>query len=550
METQMSKLRRTLFLPAFLLAAVAVGQQMEDGIPVTDAMVIAKCGACHMRDERGLMQRISWVRATPEGWQETFRKMVLGHGLALTAEEGRTILKYLTANHGLAPEEAKAISYDAERRMREEEIPDASVSSNCTRCHSVAKALSRRRSAAEWETFAKSHAQRFKIPAEETVSYLTATAPLHSPAWAAWSKQTNKASLAGRWLITAFVPGHGSYYGELQADADGDTEFNTKVTLKSVRDGSTLIRAGRSAVYGNHTWRGRSKGSMPPASLTDLANETREALEFSSDQNSAQGRWFWGQYQEFGFDVKLRRPGSGPTLLLVEGAAIKPGSRANRLRLIGEKFPAELTARDLNLGAGVTVRAIVSHTASEVVVDVDAAANAPLGKHDVTVAKSIAPGALAVYDRVDYIKLTPQSALASFADQARKTGYQQFDAVGYQRGPDGRARTADDVELGSMEVDWSIEVFYEDENPNRGVVGSVSSTGLFTPASKSLNTNVDLWVIATAKKEKDNEGEPLVAKAYLVLTVPMYTFNGRQYVRDLDRWVDGGPAPAQLGDLQ
>jgi quinohemoprotein amine dehydrogenase len=122
--------------------------------------------------------------------------------------------------------------------------------------------------------------------------------------------------------------------------------------------------------------------------------------------------------------------------------------------------------------------------------------------------------------------------------------------VGYQRGPDGRARTADDVELGSMEVDWSIEVFYEDENPNRGVVGSVSSTGLFTPASKSLNTNVDLWVIATAKKEKDNEGEPLVAKAYLVLTVPMYTFNGRQYVRDLDRWVDGGPAPAQLGDLQ
>ena len=49
-----------------------------------------------------------------------------------------------------------------------------------------------------------------------------------------------------------------------------------------------------------------------------------------------------------------------------------------------------------------------------------------------------------------------------------------------------------------------------------------------------------MWVIATAKDEK--ESRPLVGKSYLVVTVPMYTFGGRRYVRDLDRWIDDGPA--------
>jgi len=49
-------------------------------------------------------------------------------------------------------------------------------------------------------------------------------------------------------------------------------------------------------------------------------------------------------------------------------------------------------------------------------------------------------------------------------------------------------------------------------------------------------------VIATATSEKDKAGKPLVGKAYLVVTVPSYTFNGRRYVRDLGRWVDDGPA--------
>ena len=42
----------------------------EEGIPVTDPVVLAKCGGCHTKDAKGNLSRISWERATPEGWEE------------------------------------------------------------------------------------------------------------------------------------------------------------------------------------------------------------------------------------------------------------------------------------------------------------------------------------------------------------------------------------------------------------------------------------------------------------------------------------------------
>lgn len=56
----------------------------EEGIPVTDALVISKCGGCHTRDAKGNMLRISWERATPEGWEEAIKRMVRLNGLTLT----------------------------------------------------------------------------------------------------------------------------------------------------------------------------------------------------------------------------------------------------------------------------------------------------------------------------------------------------------------------------------------------------------------------------------------------------------------------------------
>src|SRR5271154_5353376 len=74
----------------------------EAGIPVTSPLVISKCGGCHAKDEKGNMLRISWERATPEGWEEAIKRMVRLRGVALKPEDARSILKYLATYHGLS----------------------------------------------------------------------------------------------------------------------------------------------------------------------------------------------------------------------------------------------------------------------------------------------------------------------------------------------------------------------------------------------------------------------------------------------------------------
>jgi quinohemoprotein amine dehydrogenase len=518
-----------------MMAAIVLGQ----GIPVTDPLVIAKCASCHARDDHGNMHRISWERTTPEGWQDALKRMIVVNGVSLTPPEARSIVKYLSTYHGLAPEEAKPVMYDAERRIHEEtNIPSENVRRACTKCHTFARALSWRRSLEDWKQFADLHAARFKFPPnDEAVAFLAKAAALHTPEWDAWSARTRTADLTGRWLLTASVPGRGKYYGEMRVQPGEDDEMNTSVLLTSVNDGTGILRAGRSVVYGTYAWRGRSKGGEPPGSAPDdLNSEAREVLWIAPDQSSAEGRWFWGQYQEFGFDVKMRRASAGPTLMLVDRSSLKTGSEANRVRLIGDRIPARVTPVDLDFGPGVTVRRIVSSTPREVIAEVDVAADAGLGKRDVSLLRSVAPGAIAIYDRVDYVKVVPDSALAAFGDQTHARGYQQFEAIGYQRGPDGKPHTADDVELGPISaVTWSLEVFYSAPGSSSDFVGKVSPTGFFAPAVDSPNNNFDVWVIATA-------GHALVGKSYLVVTVPSYTLNGHRYVRDLDRWVDDGAA--------
>src|SRR5689334_13031719 len=78
----------------------------DEGIPVTNQLVVDKCGACHKKDEKGNLSRLSWERTTPEGWQEAIKRMVRLNSLQLSPDEARQIVRYLSNEHGLAPEEA------------------------------------------------------------------------------------------------------------------------------------------------------------------------------------------------------------------------------------------------------------------------------------------------------------------------------------------------------------------------------------------------------------------------------------------------------------
>jgi quinohemoprotein amine dehydrogenase len=550
--------------PSAASAGASVAKvQIEQGIPVTNQLVIDKCSGCHARDAKGNMLRISWERSTPEGWEEAIKRMVRLRGVSLTPEEARSIVKYLSSDHGLAPEEAQPVMYYAERRLVDEtDIPDDNVRGACANCHAFGRPMSWRRSAGDWKLLANLHvalypqadeAFRFGlsageeggdpnpnpagpkvVPVDAAMTFLAKAAPLQTPEWAAWRARMRSPKLAGRWLVSADVPGKGRYFGEMvvEPSRSSDDEFTTRVTLKSLRDGSTITREGHSLVYTGYAWRGHSKGTVAGGSAPDdLSREMREVMFVSPDQLSAQGRWFSGQYQELGIDVKLLRASSDTVLVGVDRLSLKTGSKGVRVRVIGDNLPEQIAASDLDFGSGVTVDNIVSHTPTEVVAEVSVTPGAVCGRRDIALRRAVLPQAIAVYDRVDYIKVTHESALARLGSEHHPKGFQQFEAIGYQRGEDGKLHTADDVELGPVDVSWSVEEFYAaygDDDKN--FVGTLSPTGFFVPASDgpnpkrkfSRNNYGDVWVVATAKNEQGKDGRALIGKSYLVVTVPTY----------------------------
>ncbi|HLW76759.1 MAG TPA: quinohemoprotein amine dehydrogenase subunit alpha [Bryobacteraceae bacterium] len=531
-------------------------EKPEEGIPVTNQLVIDKCGSCHKKDDKGNLSRISWARATPEQWEEAIKRMVRLNGLTLAPQEARDIVKYLATYHGLAPEEAKPVMYMAEHRIQDEKVPGEGVRTACMTCHPMGRPLSWRRSKDDWKLLTNLHvalyaqAEAFfrrggrggpgaagqppqRQPVDEALDYLDKNAGLHTPEWAAWQARMRAPKLEGRWLVSAYIPGRGKYVGEMVVEpGSAEDEFTTRIKLQSVKDGSQISRSGLGIVYAGYSWRGRSRVTgATPAAPDDLKNEMRETLWFAPDQSHAEGRWFWGEYQEFGVDVKLERASSEPTLVGIDKFSIKAGSQAARLHLYGDNFPAQVAPADLDFGSGVKVARIVSHTPSDLVVELNVDEKAVSGKRDIALRRSVLESALAIYDKIDYIRVIPDASLARLGSETHPKGYEQFEAVGYNRGADGKSHTDDDIDLGPVDVSWSVEEFmavYGDDD--KDFVGQLSPSGFFTPASDgpnpkrkfSRNNYGDVWVVATSKTEKDKDGKALSGRSYLVVTVPTY----------------------------
>ena len=140
--------------------------------------------------------------------------------------------------------------------------------------------------------------------------------------------------------------------------------------------------------------------------------------------------------------------------------------------------------------------------------------------------------ALPIYHNIDFIKVTPENALSHLGgSEKHPKGYQQFEAIGFDKGPDGKQGTADDVPLGPVDVDWSIAEFpYVYNDDDKGFVGTVDANGLFIPNLDGPNPQRrfgrnnygEVWAVATAKSAKDEHGKPLTGRGFLVVSVPAY----------------------------
>ena len=366
-------------------------------------------------------------------------------------------------------------------------------------------------------------------PMDVAISHLSSAFPLATPEWSAWSATMRPPQLKGTWALSGYQAGKGPIFGTVTIAPQGDAnsgEFTTQTTYTIPRTGEHVTRTGRSLVYTGYQWRGRSNDAGGQ-------HELREVMFVDRDWRHAEGRWFTGAYDEIGIDVRLERVGADPVVTGVSQPMIQAGASGQEIRLFGANLPNQLAAADVNLGPGVTVDRIVSAKPEEIVIAASAAKSATPGRRSVFVAGATGGATIAVYDTIDFIKVTPQAGLARVGGVNFPKQFQQFEAVAYAKGPDGQADTKDDIALGLVDVSWSIEEYTATFNDDdKDFVGSIDArSGLFTPNVDGPNPQRkhnadnygDVWVVATYQPAAGAAAaHPLKARAHLLVTVPVY----------------------------
>jgi quinohemoprotein amine dehydrogenase len=544
-------------------AAAAKGDQAKadkpdkdaaSGIPVRSELVRATCGTCHASDAQQRMTRISYRRATPEEWELTIKRMIGLNGLQLDPAKGREIIKYLADNHGLAPEEAAPAAFEAERRLEDFKFTgEKDIEDTCNRCHSVGRIMSERRTKEEWSLLIAMHRGYYPLvdtmglrrmgppsrepaangapadtrqPMDKVIDLLAKGFPLTTAEWANWSATKRTPKLAGRWALSGYEPGKGRVFGEVTIEGGANDAFTTSVRYTYAKSGQTVTRTGKSTVYTGFQWRGRQTGAAPGD------GSLREVLFVDRNWREMKGRWFTGAYDELGMDVTLRRADGAPVLLGSASSALETGG-TRTVKIYGANLPATLAAADIDLGPGLTVSKVVEAKPDTATLQVAVAADAAFGPRDIFLAGASLPSAFVVYDRIDAVKVTPQAGLARVGGVTIPKQLQQFQAVAYHRGADGKAGTADDIDLGLVDATWTMEEYAATLNDDdMSFVGTLDkATGLFTPniegpnpkRAGSRNNVGDVWVVA-AVPAKDAKGQPTTirSRAHLLVSVPLY----------------------------
>ena len=478
----------------------------EDGA----ALLSANCGGCHAETEAGLT-RIAGQRKSPEGWLMTIVRMRIAHGLDISNDDQAALVTYLADTQGLAPSETADWRYALEKDPAHVEQVEEPLGSMCARCHTAARVALQRRTPEEWTLHMDFHVGQFptieyqalgrdrdwyRIAKDEIAPMLAEMYPLETEAWSAW-QDAEKPDVTGDWVVLTELAETGPAHGTLSVSGDG-SPYSISGTM-TLGDGSTAEVGGQMNLYTGFEWR---------ANLTIGDTAYRQILAMSEDGSSLGGRQFQRDNDSLGGRLTAAKVGSGPAILGVvpeaasgqETTAQVVGTGLDGLQVEGQNGLADqITAND----TGATVRlagegATFTFSAGE----------------DMATA--------VLYDSVDRVTVEPEFTIARVGGGSAEGPAAvpaHFKAIGWWNGPDGEAGTEDDIRIGAVPAEWSVENANETAEAmmDATYAGEIGPDGIFMPAvagpnperAFSTNNAGELKVVANAAGQT-GEGHMIV----------------------------------------
>jgi len=504
-----------------LALAVAGALHSTQAMAARDGVTILKetCQRCHTPEGDKELSRISHQRKTPEGWLMSIARMQTMHGLQISDDDRRVLVKYLADKQGLAPSEADGGRYALERRLNNIEDFDEKFTQMCARCHSGARVALQRRPAKEWEYLVNFHLGQWpsleyqaqsrdrdwlNIALKEMVPELATRYPLDSQAWTDWQQQRPAAAkLAGDWSFSGHVPSKGDVRGVMSATVSGKDTFD--VSLKGeYADGSPFNGSGSAILFNGYEWRGNLE-------IDGVA--MRQVL--AAIDGDIRGRMFETEHDERGLDFVAAQQGT-VRLLSVQPEYLKAGSETE-LTLVGSGLSGKPS-----FGEGIEVLAVLEQTPERIRVKVKAASDAPVGIRMINLGALKGPS-LAVYEQINEVKVVPDYSVARVGGNGGSTSKVQglFEAEAWGEDLDGKA-----YRIGFVPATWSVEPFDERAAEDQDVkfAGVMSAEdGVFTPGAAgpnperkmSTNNAGNLKVIAAVQQD----GQSLKGEGQMIVTI-------------------------------
>ncbi|BAQ11975.1 quinohemoprotein amine dehydrogenase, alpha subunit [Bacillus sp. OxB-1] len=477
------------------------------------------CITCHAVGEDGKVDRISDVRKTPEGWQDTITRMQTAWGVQVTDEEKAAIVQELSDKNGLAPKETEKVMYWlTESGSTIEPVTEEydKIEGSCIACHAGGRPLAQYRTEAEWMKLKDFHigmspamiyqmrTMKWEEEAEEVLAYMASIHPYDSEDWEEWKDKKTDYEITGTWRIVGHQPGSGIYSGYADISEKEDMYFEKRTML--MPDEQEKKSEGNVRKYAGYSLR---------SSLTDGEVKTRGVFNVIEDGNKIEGRW--NQVNDKGiFADETYYKADKTALIATWPSSIKSGT-TETIRVIGSKLPDQLTPDSFVASEGLVVDKVEKQNGDDVWITVTAQGT---GEITLDLKDGEQPVKIIAFDKVDSIKVLPERGLArlNYTDYLQSV---QFEAIGY---------TADNQEIGPLNVKWEL---HEDKEGNDELkyVGQINTqTGLFTPAQGGPNpervwtTNNTGYVTAKAIYQDPATQDKLTGESKLFVTLPDYVY--------------------------